>query len=1003
LPYPCKHSSMNSFNSVALSAGQNIYGFVVSRVVPMPRLRSTAIELIHQGSGARVLHLHNEDAENLFSVTFPTPPPDDTGLPHIMEHCVLAGSKRFPVKDPFFEMVKCSMATFINAMTASDCTMYPVCSNVRQDFFNLAEVYWDAVFHPILAPNTFAREGHHLEFSRKGDLSSDLIIKGIVYNEMKGARSSPDAKVYDAIDKNLWPNTPYGKDSGGDPDVIPQLTYEQFTRYYDDFYHPSNACIFLYGDIATEDHLKFLSQRLAGYSPAASKACLPSQPRWFEPRVKQDVYPVGPGDATEGKTYIVANWLVGNSRDVDEVFAFAALERVLLGNQGAPLRKALIDSKLGQDVSHSGFVASGANETSFHIGLKGSEPDRADAVLKVIMDALGDVADQGVTARQFDAAVQQLAYRFLEIDTNYPLTLLSMAQRMWLAGADPLLWLDADRHLKNLKKRFEDAPRFFSELIDEKLLDNTHRLLLVVRPDGAVQARKDAEFAAKMQSLKQSLSDDRLKQIAASQEELDGELNAPNSPQALATLPQLQVRDLPRKPRHIPTTAETLATGATLLRNDVFANGINYLHVSFDLTGLPVELYPYLSLYAECVRKMGAAGQDYVAMAQRMADYTGGIGFSTALNSRVDESAGLVSQATFSTKFLDDNTDKALEVLRDFIFAVDPRDVARLKDILIQERAYQRMRAANEGMGIALRHAARGFGIDGYLNHITDGVPQIHLYETLAAEANVDGLIARIEAVRDFLLNRRRVTASFTGSAKPLEIVRANLGRWTEQMSDKPVAPGKIDWPAWQIAPREGLAAPMNVAYCTMVMPAPHISSPVAPVLSVGGRLLSLGYVLEEVRFKGTAYGGGCGYSGSSRQFAFHSYRDPWITRTLDVYQRSLEHIRQANWQQSDVDRAIIGTAKEGERPIRPGPATGAALMRHLIGDTPDRRENRHARILATTAIEVRAAMIEQLETNMPQAATCVVSSREKLEQANNETGGTSSLRIEDVLPGGGK
>src|ERR1700677_4131439 len=254
-----------SHRNQLLNAGERVDGFVVRRVAPLEKLRSTAIELSHEGTGARVLHIVNGDAENLFSVTFPTPPPDDTGVPHILEHSVLAGSRKYRVKDPFFEMVKCSMATFINAMTGSDYTVYPVASNVRQDFFNLAEVYWDAVFHPLLTEKTFEREGHHLEFAKRGDIASDLIVKGIVFNEMKGARSSPDSKVYDLIEKNLWPDTPYGKDSGGDPDVIPQPPWRGLPDFHRRFYHPSNAYIFLYGDIPTADQLEFLSGRLAEF------------------------------------------------------------------------------------------------------------------------------------------------------------------------------------------------------------------------------------------------------------------------------------------------------------------------------------------------------------------------------------------------------------------------------------------------------------------------------------------------------------------------------------------------------------------------------------------------------------------------------------------------------------------------------------------------------------------------------------------------------------------
>ena len=962
-----------------MNVSDQIDGFLVSRVTPLPNLRSTAYELEHQSTGARILHLQNEDAENLFSVTFPTPPPDDTGVPHILEHSVLAGSAKYRVKDPFFEMVKCSMATFINAMTAADHTVYPVASNVRQDFYNLADVYWDAVFHPLLTEKTFQREGHHLELSETGE----LLIKGIVYNEMKGARSSPEARVHDLIEKNLWPDTPYGKDSGGDPDHIPQLTWQGLRNFHRSFYHPSNAFIFLYGDIPTRQHLEFLKPRLASFAHADVSAVLPHQPRWSTPRVLNGVYPVAPTDATAGKTFIVLNWLVGSATDVPELFAFSALERILLGNQAAPLRKAIIDSKLGEDLSHSGYGADGV-DASFHIGIRGAEPQRADAFVQLVVDTLQSIADKGVPLERFDAAIQQLAYHYLEITPNFPLRLMGAATGLWRHGLDPLLLLRPQEHIQNLRHDFARNPQLFGRLIRERFLNNPHRLLLVVQPDPAVQARLDAQFTQKMRALKASMSSQQLHQVEENQKELNALLDAPNSPQDLASLPQLQVRDLPPQPRNIPTSVQPLPGGGVLLNNDVFANGVNYLQVSFDLSGLPAELYPYLPLFGDCVHKMGAAGQDYTAIAQRVAAFTGGVGFSAGITTAVDDPAKIVRRAIFSTKFLDDNAAPALDLLRDLIFELDPSDGARLKDVLLQERAHQRTRAAHDGMGLALRQAARGLNAEAHLQHITGGLPQIELFEKIAT-ADVDPLIEQLVAMRRFLLRRAGLTASFTGGTRAAAMVGDRLAQWAAAMGDKPLVDVPIEFVPWTIPPREGLAAPMNVAYCTMVMPAPHISHPDAALLAVGGRLLSLGYVLEEVRFKGTAYGGGCGYNGTSQQWTFHSYRDPWINRTLDVYVGASQFIRRADWTQADVDRSIIGTAKEAERPIRPSWANSTALWRYLNDDTPERRRARHTAILSATLAEIRRALIDQFEQHAAQAAVCVVSSREKLEEANQQ------------------
>ncbi|HTW95277.1 MAG TPA: insulinase family protein, partial [Tepidisphaeraceae bacterium] len=745
---------MSQMPPLQLQPQQSLDGFVVRRALPLPELQSNFYELEHSASGARILHLHNRDAENLFSVTFATPPPDDTGVPHILEHCVLGGSRKYAVKDPFFEMIKCSMATFINAMTGSDYTVYPVASNVKQDFFNLADVYWDAVFHPTLLETTFQREGHHLEFLDGRD--SPLIIKGIVYNEMKGARSSPESKVSDLIEKSLWPDTPLGRDAAGDPEKIPDLTYPSFKEFHRTYYHPSNGYFFFYGDIPTSEHLNFLRPRMVEFTRRTPAPPLPRQPRWKTPKSIRDVYPAGPDDKA-GKTFIVVNWLVGDATDIADVLALAALERILIGNQGSPLRKALIESHLGEDLSHTGLWING-NEASFHIGIKGSEANRTAALEKLVQDTLAEIADRGVSPAEADAAFQQLAYHYLEISSMYPLNLMARVMQEWMHGADPLHALEAGKELENLKRHFAADPKLFSRLIRDRFLNNTHRLTLTVGPDSEIRARRDAEFAQKMARLKESMSPQQLEQVALRQSELESLLNAPNPPEALAALPQLHVRDLPPRPRHIATTIEK-TQHLELLKNDVFANGVNYLQLSFDLSHLPVDLWPYLPLYSECISKMGAAGRDYAAMAQRVAAHTGGLGFSHTAAVRVDDLSAHIRRGTFTMKFLDDKADAALGVLRDFVFDVDPTDKARLRDVLLQVRAHHRLRPANEGMTIALRHAGRGFSPEGMLAEMWNGVPQTLLIERLAAEP-LDALIEKLLALRTDLLRRRHAVAS---------------------------------------------------------------------------------------------------------------------------------------------------------------------------------------------------------------------------------------------------
>ncbi|MBE7466957.1 MAG: insulinase family protein [Planctomycetes bacterium] len=982
----------------SLRTGQTVEGFSVVRVTPLPDLRSVAYELEHP-SGARVLHVHNDDPESLFSVAFKTPPIDDTGLPHILEHSVLCGSKRFPVKHPFIELTKMSMATFINAMTASDMTLYPVASNVKKDLFNLAEVYWDAVFHPRLSEETFKQEGHHREFEKKGDPSSPLIVKGIVFNEMKGAYSSPERLVSHYANQTLFAATPYGKSSGGDPEAMPELTYPVFSDFYARHYNPANAYIYLYGDIPTAEYARFMASRLASSASAERTPPLPRQPRWTEPRERTEAYTLGQGEPTQNKTFLTLHWLVGDGTDIQHVVYGELLGYLLLGNAAAPLRKALIDSRLGEDVTFAGF--SGYRyETTFHVGLKGSEADRRAAFEQLVFDTLRKCAAEGFPRERVEAGFHQMAFEFLEITGSYPLNTMYKAYMAWLHDADPLAYLSIKRYWESAQREYAKNPALFQDLIRTFLLDNPHRMALTLLPDPGLQARKDQAFAEKMAREKAALAPAELERIANEQAELERRQSEPNSPDALATLPQLRVADLPAKPKHIPTSVETLDGGVTLLRNEVFANGVNYLRLNFDLTGLDPELFAYLPLYAHAIGKMGAAGCDYVKMAERKDASTGGVGFSASSGGHLVDPDRILLRGSFRLKAVDDKFETALSVLRDLLFEPDFSDAKRFHEVLMQQKAALRSSLPQSGHTYALSHAARGLTALGAMDECLHGIPQPRAFRDWADrfDEHRDPLVAKLQAIRAYLLNRSGLVVSFTGSPAAHDKLVKTLNGWSSAMRHEAQRPLSVPFEPFAQPPREGLAAPMQVAYCTRVLPAPHLSHPDAAPLTVGRLMISRGYMWDEIRVKGGAYGAASGWNGLDRSWTFYTYRDPWVKRSLDVFAHLREHLHAAPWTQLDVDRAIIGTAKEGERPIRPESATDLALGRYLMGDTPDRREARHAAVLRVKVADVKRANLEVLEANFSRGAVCVVSSREKLEQANKELG-AEALNVEEILP----
>jgi Zn-dependent M16 (insulinase) family peptidase len=978
-------------------------GFIVRKTTPVPALRGTAIELEHELSGSRILHLHTEDTENLFSISFPTPPPDDTGVPHILEHSVLAGSQKFPVREPFFEMLKSSMATFINAMTGPDCTYYPVSSNVEKDLFNLAEVYFDAVFHPLLTEGTFMREGHHLAPANPEEPTGKLTVSGIVYNEMKGVFSSPESLLFYTWLPKLLPDTAYAKNYAGHPDSIPNLTYDQFKQFYASHYHPANAFFYFYGNIPTASYLSFLAPRLAGITRRATEPIASRQPRWISPARFTETYPAAQDEPLEDKTFLSLTWLTGNALDPEEAVLRHVLTYVLFGNEAAPLKKALVDSKLGQDILDCGDMELGP-ETIFSVGIKGSNQDKADAFELLVLSSLQAIARDGLPRELIESAFQQTAYHYLEIMPMFPLHTMNRVLSAWVHGADPLSFLDMSRHLEACRTRYEADPQVFSRLITQSLVENTHRLTTILAPDKSWQAKADAALTSRMESERSRRTEAECLEIAQKSAAIDADAGTANSPEKVALLPQLKVKDLPAKPRHIPTAHCSLPTahypaGVPVLRNDLFTNGVNYLRFSLDLAGLPEDLWSFLPHYCEAITKLGAAGMNYEAMARRVSASTGGFSCSPSFQTHASIAGKPVLTMGFACKALDAQIDKAMQVIHDLIFAVDPRDPNRLRDVLMQTRAGYRSDVMENGHSYAQCHAGRHLTPNGLLAEQCNGIPQAALAALLCDhfEAEAESLMERIERIRSFMLSPDRLAISFTGSDHAYNAMTSAFGQWLPTMKGTPLPPTSHASHLTSNSSREGLAVPVQVAHCAQGMLAPKLDDPRSAALVIATHLARFEYFLPEIRLKGNAYGGGISYNPVGGTLFMTSFRDPHITRTLDIFAKTPEFAQTAAWSQADIDRAIIGTAKGDEKPLRPSEVTGEALARHQQGITPELREAFYAARLAVSPSLARSALLETLEAGFKSAPICVLSSREKLTEANKTLAG-NALEISDVV-----
>ena len=993
---------------VDLYPGQHLHGFEVRAVTPIDELRAVAIELAHQQSGARLLHLYTDDSRNWFSISPMTPAPDDTGVQHVLEHSVMMGSRNYPVKEVWFEMMKMSLASLdgTNVMNWVDHAFYYTSSNVEKDLFNLIEVYFDSVFNPLLTEKTFKREGHHLEPADPNNPAGAFRINGIVYNEVKIGSSDPRECFHSAVTRALLPDTCYTHNSAGDSLVLPDLTFEQLKSYHKSYYHPSNSYFFFYGNIPTRDYLAFLEDKLGAV--ANTETCrrlhtlrpeITHQPKWKAPQTVRETYPIGTDEPLDKKTHLMLSWLIGDATDPEDTVLCRILSLILLGNEGSPLRKAIMDSKLGTDLFDGDFLdgLTGPN-WSFHVGLIGSEADRIGPFTELIVNTLTEIADSDIDTETVEAAFQQLAFEYKEITPRFPFQMMKRVINTWIYEKEPTLFLKMGACLSTIRQRWNKNPRVFNELIREKLLDNPHRLTTVLSPDPDMQARLDAEENARLKAIRAQLTDEQIRKIAADASELEYLNGQPNSPEDLAKLPQLRVSDLPENPLHTPTSVETVC-GRPLIRSDIFSNGVSYLELSFDLQGLPQNLWQYLPRYTDAISKLGAGRMNYVQAAHRVASVTGGVECFATFGTHALDPSCPVWNVQLRLKALDDKLEEALGVLHDLVFYVNPRDEERLYDVLSQ--AVSEYRAHIHGYrspNIANRRAARGFTPERYLSEIVFGLSQLRTSEMLFGRFDEihEELVNYIEQIRDFLLVRGRIVASFCGSDKAFRTCQGYLAKWIGDMCDELITPTSTGFEPFDKYPREALAAPVQVGYCTQVIPAPHYSHPDSILLTIGSHILLYDYILPEIRLKGNAYSAGITYNPFDAVLYQDSHFDPHVARTLDVFAHTVDYVKQVKWTQTNIDRAIIGTARYYQKTIRPSQASTEGLAYFLAGQSREIIEEKYTRLRGATPKEVKRALLQVFEENRDKASICVVASREKLESENRKM--AHPLNIENIF-----
>jgi len=968
--------------------GQSLHGFTVQRLTDLDELNATLVQLAHGATGARWLHCANADDNNLFAVGFRTPPRDSTGAPHILEHTVLCGSRRYPVHDPFFSMLRRSLSTFMNAMTADDWTLYPFSTQNRTDFYNLLGVYLDAAFFPLLRERDFRQEGHRLEFEDPENPASPLAIRGIVYNEMKGHMTDPRSLLGTRVAEALYPTTPYGKNAGGEPRHIPDLTWAGLQDFHAACYHPSNAYFFTYGDLPLEPHLAFAAREaLGGFSGLAPDTAVGLEQRFSTPCRLSVGYPMEPGEPTAGRSMVQVAWLTCSITDHRERLGLDLLSELLLGNPAAPLHKALLDSKLGANLAPgSGFLDEN-RETHFAAGLQGTEPDRTSAIEDLVLSTLEQAAREGFSAERVEAAIQQLEFAHREVrGDHYPygLSLLSRLMGPWVHGADPARALLVGRAVQELRRELAAGP-YFPDLLRRQLLDNPHRVTLTLHPDPELKAKEEAEEAQRLTRIGEALTDRDRERIVLEARELR---EAQEAEEDVSVLPTLGIEDIPRH-EHPVAFRTRKSAGRDVHWFDQPTNGIGYFRAHLETAGLDPELVPYLPLFCTALPLVGAAGQPYTAITERIAAATGGVGAGlTLLESPVDES--FRAAAEVSGKALEPNQDKLYGILADLLTAPDFADQERLATILNQLKVNLENSLPAMGHRYAARAAAATLSGSGRLRERWSGVEHIRFVRELAAKGpgELGEVCARLAAVAAALPRRSALSCAVVGEERSFPAVDTALTAFLAglppggELGGAPKAPASPAVPA-----RLGLIASVPVSYVARVFPGVPYAHPDSAGLLVLGKLLKAGYLHREIRERGGAYGGLAGYTPEGSLFSFLSYRDPNLARTLKVYDDAAAWAAGGGFDDTEVKEAILGVFSDLDTPLSPAgkAAREFGYLRQGLG--MELRQRLREGILAADRHTLATLAERYLVAGRPRSAVAVVSNEEALKKANAELG----------------
>ncbi len=975
---------MNDKNNPGLKEGGRIESHRILRIAELKEISSFFYELEHEPTGARHIHISNKNTENTFGIAFKTVPKDSTGVAHILEHTTLCGSRKFPVRDPFFSMLKRSLNTFMNAFTASDWTMYPFSTQNKKDFYNLMDVYLDAVFYPNLDMLSFKQEGHRLELE-----GEELVYRGVVYNEMKGAMSSPDQVMVRSILKALYPDTTYSNNSGGDPAVIPTLTWQQLIDFHRRHYHPSNSYFYTYGNLPLKEHIEFIEKNyLSEFEKIDPGTIVPSQPRWKKPKKAKFFYPLAPNEDPRKKCQACVGWLTSDIKDSFEVLMLSLLGEILLGNAGSPLRKALIDSGLGSALSDGTGFDPENRDTMFTCGLKDVEDTAAEKIEKIVFDLFNDLVKNGIDRELIEAAIHQLEFHRKEItNTPYPhgLKLFLSFGGAWFHEGDPLKILRLDNDLARLREEIDKGP-FFENAIKKYFLENSHRVVFTLVPDQNMAAEEEERVKKELEEKKAKLTKEELDEIIKDAQAL---LKLQESEEDLSVLPTLELKDIPPEVQVVSETRPYAPFNAKWF--DRPTSGIFYFTAVAGISDIPENLVFLVPFFCHAFTKCGTFRRNYIDMARRVDLYTGGIVASSHARTGFGEKEGrAIPFISFSGKCLERNQGKLFEIIEEFISDFAFTDLVRLKSLFLEYRAALESMIVRNGHGLAISLASRNFSSPRYLNEIWQGIHQLRFIKEITDDLTDE----KLEAVADdlFTIGKNIFTGknmrfALVGEEKALLSAVEPLGNIINSLDDK--GSFQLGIPEnlthEDFIPMEGWATSTAVSFVARSFETVSMDHDDAPALAVISRILRSLYLHPEIREKGGAYGGFSIYNPEDGLFSLCSYRDPHILRTFRIYDGAEEFITSENYSDEDIKEAVLQVCSDIDKPDPPGPAAKKAFFRNLMGLTDDARNKFKSSLLAMTKKKVVETAGRYFSRNRVKKGNVVISNEDMLRAVNEK------------------